>query len=447
MEMDDFTTLPISSPDIVAIFRDLAHLSLHAGTANQTTPEKTSSAVLERVAATCHATRGGIIILSDKHERITEQTFLEEGTTQLLATYHTDATQIQKLLALASVGGYHSDPVLDFIYWITYEIPVVQNQNMLFPENFHIWLVLGWSNREDIERYRKLLDLLAEAIGAVIMGILQQEYIHVLQKTAEIKTNQLKGELLGTVSHELRSPLTTIKGYTDTLLRHDRRISREERREFLLAVADASSRLEVMINRILELSELEAGTFRMEHLPVNITQVVQESLQSAEQDLGPLTKRYSFLFIPPAHRNFMPLVWGDARRLRTIFDHVIENAIKYSPQGGNIEIEMRYIVPDLTIDESDILNEHQIQQGTMLEVIVRDSGVGIKDEHLERIFDRFFRIDNTLARESEGLGIGLAICKRLVELHGGTIWGESITNRGSAFHVLLPVEVTNFQEG
>src|SRR5947207_2757991 len=156
----------------------------------------------------------------------------------------------------------------------------------------------------------------------------------------------LKAELLATVSHELRSPLASIKGYAATLLRHERRISREERHEFLVAIAAASDRLERIIDRLLEMSQLETGTLSIECSPVDVVRLAHEAITSAEQQTSTqLRGHFTFHLrlkdaagVPSQEE---PLIMADPRRLREVLDNLLENAINYSPEGGVIDVVVR----------------------------------------------------------------------------------------------------------
>jgi signal transduction histidine kinase len=143
-----------------------------------------------------------------------------------------------------------------------------------------------------------------------------------------------------------------------------------------------------------------------------------------------------------------PLVWADARRVRDVLDHLIENAIKYSPDGGEIELSLRRAPPSALrlAAATGMLHHEATTPPDMLELVVSDRGVGIPPEHLGRIFERFHRVDTRLTRVADGLGLGLAICKRIIELHGGAIWAESTLGVGSSFHVVLPIAHAASQE-
>jgi len=267
------------------------------------------------------------------------------------------------------------------------------------------------------------------------------------------------------VSHELRTPLASIKGYAATLLRHERRISREERREFLVEIGAASDRLERSIDRLLEISQLESGTMSVERSPVDVVRLAQEAMVTAQQHISALSPgHFTFHLRLKDASGFPtqeePLIMADPRRLREVLDHLLENAITYSPEGGVIDVmvqPMQALLPDrqasrgngkvevLLVSDDGHLERTDVQPAgqqvrQMVELCVCDHGLGIPTEHLERIFDRFHRVDQRLTREQSGLGLGLTICKHIVELHDGLIWAERCPDGGSALHVQLPVD-------
>jgi signal transduction histidine kinase len=268
---------------------------------------------------------------------------------------------------------------------------------------------------------------------------------------AEQQIELLKAELLTTVSHELRGPLTSIKGYAATLLRYSQRLSQEEQIEFLMAISGASARLEHIINQLLEMSQLETDTLPITMVPVNLTYLVQEAITAAQLDGGselmdcglsspPRMVTYAFsIQQEEALDENNVVVQGDRSLLRNMLDALIENAAHYSPNEGQVTIGIHLHRDKQTLAD---LIPHHLQRSAyplpLVEIQVKDRGIGIPTEHLPYIFDRFYRVDTGLTREVNGLGLGLSICKRIVELHDGMIWGESSLGQGSTFHILLP---------
>ena len=282
-----------------------------------------------------------------------------------------------------------------------------------------------------------------DRVVEVLKDVSEQERMRraAAEEDALREADRLKAELLGTVSHELRSPLTAIKGYAATLLRHERRLPPEERREFLRAITEASDRLEVIIDRLLEMSQLETGAIVPHQEPVDVVRVARDAIAAAERKVNGLstaTQTFEVRLLTegvPSTRSWM-VIQADTRMLRTALDNLIENAVKYTPEGGRVTVTVG--VAHTGADGAPLPD--------MLEIVVRDTGVGIPAEQLGRVFERFHRVDTRLTREVGGLGLGLALCQRIAELHGGCIWAESAPNEGSAFHLALPLAAAPIQE-
>lgn len=278
-------------------------------------------------------------------------------------------------------------------------------------------------------------------IVEVVSDITEQEQMRrEIAKTEALReADRLKAELLGTVSHELRSPLSAIKGYAATLLRYERRLSREEQRSFLQAIGEASDRLEVIINRLLEMSQLETGSIVPRLAPLDIVEVTREAIAVAERRAranapGKYTFSMRLLASGGSPDHALPLIEADHRLLRDTLDNLLENAVKYSPDGGSVDVTLSVrAAPGAPAADTPA------EAPEMVEIVVRDTGLGIPVEHLGRVFERFHRVDTRLTREVDGLGLGLAMCKRIADLHGGSIWAESAPGQGSAFHLTLPI--------
>jgi signal transduction histidine kinase len=258
--------------------------------------------------------------------------------------------------------------------------------------------------------------------------------------TALPPTERRLVELLATIAHEVRTPLTVIEGYTSTLLRRTRELSQEEHDEFLQMIQQASKHMGFLMSRLLEIAELEAGIVQIELSLVDIPALAREAIALAHQHIPELLRdRFTFHLqcrdeVGKQTEEVHP-VKGDVRCLRKVFEHLLENAIRFSPEGGRIDVILR------PAPQGRIASEHDQPRNTpsFLEICVCDFGLGIPEEHLERIFEHFYRVDTRLTREVYGLGLGLTICNHLVALHQGRIWAESCPEGGSAFHIWLPL--------
>jgi signal transduction histidine kinase len=503
MEAQDKPVDGMPTPEIIAALLNFARLTQRIELAASEAPDAIAASLLERLVTLCKGERGAVLIptqspgeqqpfiwSSAREGKDAAQARLQSsrGAGQTLRTLALHDMEEEEALAL--LGGYVSDGTAIqslggepccLICRLPISAPLDHQQGNGAPQSIaqaepagtspkgaspaatvvpvYALLVLVWMANDQstpspelrpciaAEQAKALLPWIIDAAGAVVTHVLLVERMHELEAMTDRKSLKemelLKAELLATVSHELRSPLASIKGYAATLLRHERRLSREERHEFLLAITQASDRLAGVIDRLLEMSQLETGDITIELTAVNLAYLVREAITAVEQRLiapehadrsCPLTLRLEDGRGMPTDKE--PLIWADRHRLREVLDNLLENAIYYSPEGGAIEITLRPLfTPSHTVVPPA---QQEVQQ--MVEICVRDHGIGIPPTHKGRVFDRFHRIDTRLTREVGGLGLGLAICKRIVELHRGTIWAESDIGQGSAFHVWLPVE-------
>lgn len=475
--------LPLQEPlasEITTVLIDLARLSEQVGSVDSGGLNAVSYAALRRVLLLCKAPRGAMLLQNEEQVGEASSTSTHPKTYRALALHNIHEEEALTLMSTFPNEYGRGEAGPDLSCWVTYRITPGDdtrigeegNGNLAMLREplpnrtrqvTHILLILGWIDENDgecpaaIERCHTLLPLVADAIGAVVVGMVQAERIHELEQLAMREAlhgmELLKAELLGTVSHELRSPLASIKGYAATLLRHERRLAREERHSFLLAINEASDHLEVIIERLLEVSQLETGQVSLAPSPVDIAYLAGEAITAIESRISTLLPgRFIFKVqlenIDGTLAHTAPLIMGDPRRLRQVLDNLLENAVKYSPDGGIIKVVIRPMVQVQKVlkpvSSSDGWEPgappslHVPRQ--MLEISVYDTGLGIPSDHLERIFDRFHRVDTRLTREVNGLGLGLTICKRIVELHDGVIWAENRAgSKGSVFHVRLPM--------
>ncbi len=494
MEAQDKPIDEIPAPEVIVALVDLARLSHRAELAIGDAPGTIAALLLERLLTLCGAERGAVLFTvqgGDKPRSYGREAF------RTFALHGMNEEEARALIATFSAGDADIQSPPGEPCWVICRLPIsvppVQQQDnraeqsvagQLGPLFFPVYalLVLGWEGNDESacmvasKKGQTVLPLVADVAGSAMMNILLVEQIYELGTLADRKALRemelLKAELLATVSHELRSPLASIKGYAATLLRHERRISREERHEFLLAITQASDRLEAVIDRLLEISQLETGGIRIERSPVDLAYLVREAitaverrLETSEQKAGAPNTQCRFTFTLHLQDLLgMPIrdesiIQADRSRLREVLDHLLENAITYSPEGGAIDVVIRPLVASgqagrsrTVVDNSDHDTKADMPPSVsgsrqMVEICVRDHGIGIPPAHLERIFDRFHRVDTRLTREVNGLGLGLAICKRIVELHGGVIWAESEVGKGSAFHVWLPMDGRTLPRG
>jgi signal transduction histidine kinase len=253
----------------------------------------------------------------------------------------------------------------------------------------------------------------------------------------------LNPEWLASLSHELRSPLTAIQGYASMLLRHNERISSEERQEFLQAISQSSIRLAGVLDRFLDVANLEAGLIQIHPLPIDMGQLVQEVLLARQQEylnnnVSLTIKQQSDPTVLPDQHQFV--INADSSLIHKMLVQLLDNAHKYSAahtptevtlSGTSLSQSRMHIPPRMRA-------QLPVQAQRLVELSVQDHGIGIPLADQERIFERFERVNMQLTREVPGLGLGLTMCKYIVALHHGVIWVESTPGEGSTFHVLFP---------
>jgi signal transduction histidine kinase len=256
----------------------------------------------------------------------------------------------------------------------------------------------------------------------------------------------LNPEWLASLSHELRSPLTAIQGYASMLLRHNERISSEEREEFLLAISQSSSRLADVLDRFLDVANLEAGMIQPYPLPIDMGQLVQEALLTRQQacpnnNVSLTIQQQCDPALPLRQHPFV--INADSSLIHKMLIQLLDNAQKYSAAHAPIEVTLS--CPSLAQRRMHvpprICAQLPVHDQQLVELSVQDHGIGIPLADQERIFERFERVNMQLTREVSGLGLGLTMCKYIVALHDGVIWVESTPGEGSTFHVLFPAVI------
>jgi PAS domain S-box-containing protein len=237
------------------------------------------------------------------------------------------------------------------------------------------------------------------------------------------RATRLKDEFLATLSHELRTPLSAILGWTQVLLRSEATRTREEQRR-AIEVIDRNARAQVqLIDDLLDLSRIMTGKLRLDLQQLSFSSVIEAAVDSATPAAE--AKGIRLTSIIGAGRD---IVNGDSTRLQQVVWNLLTNAIKFTPKGGRVQALLQRV------------NSH-------IEFSVSDTGVGIPSNYLPHVFDRFSQQDTSTTRAFGGLGLGLAICKQLVELHGGIISAVSEgEGKGATFTVNLPVSITQLGE-
>lgn len=230
--------------------------------------------------------------------------------------------------------------------------------------------------------------------------------------TADRELDRMRSSLVSTVSHELRTPLAAIKGYASTMLADDVEWDRDSQREFLTVISDESDRLTNLVNNLLDLSRIEVGSLKLSREKCDVEEVIQNAARGAR-----LTQKNK---LEVRVEKKLPGVYADPLRLESILRNLIENSIKYAGEEASIKVNVN-------------------RNGREIIFRVSDDGPGIPVKEGQRIFERFYRVDDSLTRLTSGAGLGLAICQGLVRAHGGRIWTEP-QESGACIAFTIPVK-------
>ena len=230
-------------------------------------------------------------------------------------------------------------------------------------------------------------------------------------------------------SHELKTPLTILKGEVEVMLRKER--TPQEYQHTLKSNLEEINRMSQIVEDLLILSKADTGDIRLNKGDISLTEILNEVV--AQMDMLAKSKRLH-LSTSNHHRDIH--IFGDALRIRELFINLIENGIKYTEEGGSIHIALQKENELLVGNPSDRMKREKEE---FAKIIVSDTGIGIAKEDQEKIFDRFFRVDKARSREQGGSGLGLSICKWIVEAHQGEIKVESELGKGSSFIIILPL--------
>ncbi|MFD1038096.1 two-component system histidine kinase PnpS [Virgibacillus byunsanensis] len=271
--------------------------------------------------------------------------------------------------------------------------------------------------KESFTHLRGIENYHFEIVGAPIFNErnMLKGAVLVLYDITELKRLELmRKDFVANVSHELKTPITSIKGFAETLLDESMK-DVETRREFLGIIYDESNRLQLLIEDLLTLSKLERDDFQLTLTEVNI----QKLLEEITPVINHKAKQKKITFTVDVAKNMF--LMADKERVKQVFINLLDNAISYTPEKGDVVVRIN-------------------SEGEYIHIQVKDTGIGIEQEAIPRIFERFYRIDKARSRNTGGTGLGLSIAKHIVEVHDGNISIESELNKGTTIHVYLPTK-------
>lgn len=227
----------------------------------------------------------------------------------------------------------------------------------------------------------------------------------------DLSTDQLRTEVLAILSHELSTPLSTVKGYITAMLLEEVTWSEEKRRQFLKLILKEVDNLQGMISDILDTTRMEAGLLTIEPQPLRLPRLAQEVANEMQHHTA--NHRFVLDFAPE-----FPLIDADPRRIKQVLRNILDNAVKYAPDGGLIIIRG-------IIRANDVV------------ITISDQGVGISPEDMIPLFDKYFRAGSSQEHHIPGTGLGLPLSRAIVEAHNGRIWAESQLGEGTTLHFSL----------
>jgi signal transduction histidine kinase len=245
------------------------------------------------------------------------------------------------------------------------------------------------------------------------IGDLSRSFATMTEQLAEL--DRLKAEFVSVASHEIKTPLSVIRGYVSLLADGIYGDVNDQQKKTLESVSDQVDRLTRLVHRLLDISRFEAGGGRLEVRRIN----VRDFLDELTGGFHVLAFQNGIDFSVNVAGDTPVNIEGDADRVNEVLGNILSNAFKFTAHGGRIALDAR-------------------RDGTGIAVEVRDTGVGIPPDKLPKIFEKFYQVDNTAQPRSAGSGLGLAIAREIVEAHGGTITAESQVGRGTKFRVTLP---------
>ncbi|MBI1771561.1 MAG: response regulator, partial [Burkholderiales bacterium] len=243
------------------------------------------------------------------------------------------------------------------------------------------------------------------------------------------QASRMKSEFLANMSHELRTPLNAIVGFSEILKDGLMGSLSTQQKDASVDIFNSGKHLLALINDILDLSKIEAGKMQINLESTDISALVKASIQVVREQAS-----LQGLQVSAKIQENLGDIWLDEVKVKQIIYNLLSNAVKFTPEGGRVHISARRV------------DGYQVAGGRFehyLEIMVSDSGIGIAADAQSELFKPFTQIDNSLSRKHQGTGLGLAMVKRMAELHEGSVSMSSVTNKGSTFTVLLPWRTAN----
>lgn len=317
-----------------------------------------------------------------------------------------------------------------------YDFSVLRSDNMFAPialsENFFGFIEIfreAEFTTEDATCFQTIVQQVSLPLKSATLYEIKEQTNKKLERL-----ERLKSEFISIVSHELRTPLTAIKNSLDIILSGKAGELTDNMNKFLNMAKRNSTRLSGIINDLLDLSKIEAGKMDFKFEIMKIEPVIEY----VKTSLDGMAKEKNLVLKTRIEDSFAD-IYADSHRLEQVLTNLVSNAIKFTPEGGQVEIRTEVIeAKDINyVERFD--EEFKQLHGKYLMICVKDNGIGISQENLVKVFDKFAQIETSLSRKVGGSGLGLPIAKQLLEAHNGTIWCNSKPDKGSSFYFVIPI--------
>lgn len=305
--------------------------------------------------------------------------------------------------------------------------------------------VLAAFNRRDNQAFTEADVHLLQTLGdQIVVGVDRAHVLEESRRKEEVlatknrelqRATELKSQFLANMSHELRTPLNAINGFSDLLLTEELGPLNDTQREFLDSILRNGNHLLGLINAVLDLSKIEAGRMTLSLSDTDLREVIL----GAVMDTAPLRTAKSHEMRLEVGEEPLPVL-ADGVRLRQILYNLLSNASKFTPRGGIVTVSAIATRAPLPVPAERSTDTTRFVAREAVWVSVRDTGVGIKPDDMPKLFHEFSQVDSSASRQQQGTGLGLALSRRFVEMHGGSIGCESVYGTGASFWFILPRE-------
>ncbi|GAC1645808.1 MAG: hypothetical protein NVS4B12_12200 [Ktedonobacteraceae bacterium] len=309
------------------------------------------------------------------------------------------------VLAFPNIGSYISVPIrLAHGQLYGTLCAVDPNPQTIWPQQIELLLILARLLATTIEHDQELAQRKrTEEQLTSTLGVLRGAYEQLE------RLNKTKSDLVSLVSHEFRTALTGIQGFSE--LMRDESFTLEEMKEYAADIHKEAKRLNRMITDELDLDRMESGQMKLHMQPIDLNDLIRDVSERARAT----AQKHNFQLQLDSN---LPEIIGDQDKLTQVMMNLLNNAVKYAPNGGKITIVTR-------------------TEGNGVHVIVRDQGIGIPSNALEEIFERYARVESGATRKIRGTGLGLPIARQIVHMHAGKVWAESTMGEGTSMHFTL----------